>query len=529
MMRLEARVARQVAARPGSVALVWKEDRLDYAGLWQAAGRIASLLRSAGVRSGDRVCLLLPKSLHAYAAILGVLRAGAVYAPLDTGSPAPRLARMIAACDDRWILAAEGADRPLRELFADAAFGRRHALGWLGPGAPADIPCAFTGADVATAPAEPPASDAPAETAHLLFTSGSTGVPKGVVVTHANVSAFLDWAAGHFGTVADDRVSGHPPLHFDLSTFDLFGTLGAGAALYPVPPELGLAPHRMAAFIRDAGLTQWFSVPSVLNLLARHDAVRPGDFPALRRVLWCGEVLPTATLRHWMARVPQASYTNLYGPTEATIASSYHTLTRAPDDDLASIPIGRPCAGEELLVLDAAMRPVAPGEVGDLYIRGAGLSPGYWRDPEKTAAAFLEWPAGASGAARVYRTGDLASVGPDGLVYFHGRADTQIKTRGYRVELGEVEAALATVPGVGEGVAVALETEGFEGTVIGCGYVPVPGSEVTPAALRAELARVLPAYMLPVRWRAFGQLPRNPNGKVDRRAIRAALALDGGA
>ena len=289
------------------------------------------------------------------------------------------------------------------------------------------------------------------DVAHILFTSGSTGAPKGVMITHENVLAFLDWAIPYFGHTPADRISSHPPLHFDLSTFDIFGTLSTGASLYLIPPALSLLPHKLAEAIRTMELTQWFSVPSLLNYMARFDVVRPHDFPSLKRLLWCGEPFPTPALIYWFDRLPHATFTNLYGPTEATIASSYYRVAERPADEKAAIPVGTPCGGEELLVLDEGLRPLGPGAIGDLYIRGAGLSPGYWNDPEKTAAAFLRDPFSADSNARIYKTGDLASRDEAGLVYLHGRADAQIKSRGYRIELGEIETVLNTfedTPGV---------------------------------------------------------------------------------
>src|SRR5437660_1008027 len=322
------------------------------------------------------------------------------------------------------------------------------------------------------------------------------------------------------------RGSGHPPLPFVLSTFDVFGTLASGAQLHLVPPEINLLPNALAEFIRHAELTQWFSVPSLLSYMAKFDVVRFNDFPALRRLLWCGEVFPTPALRYWMARLPHATFTNLYGPTETTIASSYYAVPACPEHDGVAIPIGTPCEGEELLVLSDTLRPVSPGEVGDLYIRGVGLSPGYWRDPEKTRAAFVPNPMSPDPGDRLYRTGDLAKPGADGLVYFLGRADSQIKSRGYRIELGEIETALNAMDFIQECAVVAIPTDGFEGTVICCAYVPRPAVSVTPAVVRKELARVLPSPMLPSRWMAFERLPRNANGKFDRRQLQEAFAND---
>jgi amino acid adenylation domain-containing protein len=355
--------------------------------------------------------------------------------------------------------------------------------------------------------------------AHILFTSGSTGAPKGVVITHANVAYFIDWAVKYFGIRPGDRISGHPPLHFDLSTFDIFGTFAAGAQLHLVPPELSLLPNKLADFIRSSELTQWFSVPSVLTYLAKLDAVRFNDFPTLERLLWCGEVFPTSALIYWMKRLPEVKFTNLYGPTEATIASSYYTIPKCPEEECAAIPIGEPCEGEELLVLDDELNPVTCGEIGDLYLGGVGLSPGYWRDPDKTRGAFLSSPV-ESLDHRIYRTGDLARTGVDGLVYFIGRADTQIKSRGYRIELGEIETALDTLQLLEECAVVAIQSEGFEGTTICCAYVSLNGESASAATLRGLLSKVLPGYMLPSRWALFDRLPKNANGKIDRPALK---------
>jgi acyl-coenzyme A synthetase/AMP-(fatty) acid ligase len=254
--------------------------------------------------------------------------------------------------------------------------------------------------------------------------------------------------------------------------------------------------------------------------MAKFDVVQQGDFPELRRVLWCGEVLPTPTLIYWMRRLPHARFTNLYGPTETTIASSHYTVPHCPADAREPIPIGTACAGEELLILDAEMRPVAAGETGDLYIRGAGLSPGYWRDPQKTAGVFLPYRTATGAEDRIYRTGDLARLGADGLIYFAGRRDHQIKSRGYRIELGEIETALAALPELRESAVVAVQSEGFEGWMICCAYVPVRGRSLDPQFLRQRLARVLPGYMLPAHWMRCDALPRNANGKTDRPVLR---------
>lgn len=509
---------------PDAAALVMGASRTTYGELELLANRLAHQLRAAGCRPGDRVALLLPKSPLAVTGLVAALKAGAIYVPIDPTNPPARVARILSQCEPAVVLVGARTAGTLARVIEDGYAAAPFRVGWLeaeGPGA-APVPPNFSLRDVAAFPASPPAGRGdPHGPAHILFTSGSTGVPKGVVVTHASVLHFVRWANRYFGARPGDRHSGHSPLHFDLSTYDLFGSFAAGATLHLVPPELNYLPHRLAEFIRAAELTQWFSVPSVLTYLAKTDVLRAADFPALKRILWCGEVFPTPALRRWMQHVPHASFTNLYGPTEATIASSYFTVPACPADDAAPIPIGRACDGEELLVLDDDLRLPPPGVAGQLCIRGVGLSPGYWRDPARTEEVFILDPAGRG---RLYRTGDTASVAVDGLLYFHGRNDTQVKSRGYRIELGEIEAALVSLPDVAECAVVAVPSDGFEGVTVCGAYVPAAGRGASPQGLRQRLAARLPSYMIPTRWQAFERLPRNANGKIDRRELVEAFA-----
>jgi len=517
-------VAAQAQARPESVAVVCRSERLTYGELEALSNRLARVLRAAGCGSGERVALYMPKSPAAIVAMLGALKAGAAYVPMDPDSPAPRQARVLALGDCRCLLAAGPVAPRLREVLAGLPPAARPRIGWLDDEAapPADPAPDFLLRDLGAQPASaPPRSAASSELALILFTSGSTGLPKGVMLTHANVAHFLHWARAHFGLTSADRVSQHAPLRFDISTFDIYGALGVGAELHLVPPELNLLPHKLAQLIRDARLTQWFSVPAVLTLMAKFAVVAPGDFWSLRRVLFAGEALPTPTLMYWMRRLPHVRFTNLYGPTETTISSSCYDVPRCPEDARAPIPIGRAIPGEELLVLDEAQRPVPPGTTGELCIGGEGLSPGYWRDPARTAEAFVARPGGFG--ERLYRTGDLARVDADGLLHFLGRADTQVKCRGHRIELGEIEAALHALPALRDSAVVALPSQGFEGALICCAYAPAPGHGVSPQSLRASLAAVLPGYMLPARWQRFEALPKNESGKIDRVALRAAF------
>jgi amino acid adenylation domain-containing protein len=516
---LQNYVTARAQRRPEAVAVVSDEAMLTYGDLEARSNQLARLLRENGCKHGDRVCVLNPKSAASIVAILAIYKADCIYVPLDPASPAPRLSKMIDSADPCWILAGGPVAPLLEELFKSEAVRYRTRIGWLEPWQAVGhhFLSSFDARDLDRYSMEVPTcrslTDNPA---HLLFTSGSTGTPKGVPITHRNVIEFIEWAVKYFGIVETDRHSGHPPLHFDLSMFDIFGTLAAGASLYLVPPDLSLFPNKTADFIRKHELTQWFSVPSLLTYMANLDVVRSNDFPSLARLLWCGEVLSTSSLIYWMSRLPHVSFTNLYGPTETTIASSYYTVPQCPATDSEPIPIGYPCAGETLHVLDADLRKVPQGEIGDLYIGGVGLSPGYWRNPEATRAAFIRNPFSADDSERLYRTGDLASIGLEGEIYFRGRADSQIKCRGHRVELGEIEAVLDTFTNIQGCAVVAIPAVRFDGHTICCAYVPAPDRIVTPAMLRTELLTKLPAYMVPTEWLEFSTLPKNANGKVDR-------------
>jgi amino acid adenylation domain-containing protein len=513
--RLQDLLSAQAQGGPDRTAVVFKRRATAYGQMEESSNRLARALKDAGCGRGDRIALLLPKSPEALIAMFATLKADGIYVPLDTSSPAARLARIVEICEPRCILAVQSTAPVLQEMIA-AGLPPGTRIGWMDEGSPSHGDVAFAWPDVEAQNTDHVDSlNTPDDTAHILFTSGSTGTPKGVMITHANVLHFVDWAVRYFDIRSTDRNSGHPPLHFDLSTFDIYGTIAAGAQIHLLPQELSLLPHRLAGFIRDADLTQWFSVPSILHQMAKFDVVQPNDFPSLQRLLWCGEKFPTPALVYWMQRLPHVKFVNLYGPTEATIASSFYHVPECPKDQTTEIPIGEPCEGEQLFVLDHDLRPCEPETVGDLYIGGAGLSPGYWKDAEKTAQAFIE-----SGNGRIYRTGDLARAGHDGMVYLVGRSDTQIKSRGYRIELGEIEAAMHAVPGVRDAAVVAIDTGGFEGLAICCAFVPSNGAELSPRVLKKTLAQSLPHYMIPAHWMMLDHMPMNGNGKTARPPLK---------
>jgi len=515
-------VSEAARIRPDARAVVGEDDTITYGELEAYSNRLAAILRAQGCEKGDRVAVLMPNSARAVGSLIGILKAGCAYVPLDPGGATARTAAMISQCEPRALLARDGAPEVLRDLDSRGALDSI-ACGWLGREDPPRT-MAFTLTDIEGASAEASPSDVgPDDLAYILFTSGTTGAPKGVPITHGSVRAFVDWAVQHFDLGPHDRLSGHTALTFDLSTFDIYATFAAGAELHHVPKRARLMPHELSDFIHDRGLTLWFSVPSQLAYVARFDALDGRSFPTLRHVAWCGDVLPTPVLLYWKRKLSEVTFTNLYGPTEATVASSYYEVPKDFEDPTADIPIGTPCAGERLLVLNEDLRPVAEGEAGDVYIGGVGLSPGYWRDLERTQAAFVSDPEASNGGGRLYRTGDRGRLGSDGMVHFLGRADFQIKASGYRVEPGEVENAILGLDEVAACAVVAVTVDDFNGSAIGCVYVASNGAPLPVGEVKKRLAVALPSYMVPTRWLGVDDLPVDSRGKIDRTRARALL------
>jgi len=359
---------------------------------------------------------------------------------------------------------------------------------------------------------EPPAN--PNAIAYLLFTSGSTGIPKGVMVSHRNVTSYLDYMVPHYGITEDDRLSQMFDMTFDLSVFDMFMAWECGACVCCPSWKTLMKPDR---FIRDMKLTVWFSVPSTVAFMKRLGILKHGHYESLRVSLFCGEPLPVSSTISWSEAAPNSIIENLYGPTELTISCTLYRWDqlRSPgESELEIVPIGFPHPRMNVLVADENLKEVAPGEEGELLMNGPQMSLGYWKDSEKTATAFVI-PAGKSEV--YYRTGDRVRrpVGNGPLVHL-GRCDFQVKVLGHRVELGEIEAVVRKISGLDGVVAVAWPV-----THSGCEGIEVflEGEVADTASLRISVASLLPAYMVPREFHCMENLPRNANGKFDRKAM----------
>jgi D-alanine--poly(phosphoribitol) ligase subunit 1 len=501
-----AAVAARHASRP---ALRMPERTVSYAELDALSNRVARLLAGEGIGRRSVVGIVHAKTVEAYAAMLACLKLGAVYFNLDSTNPAERLTRIFSTCRPQLVM---GDDLPEAARSAAAANGARlldfaRCAAALAAAAPDPIDC-------------PPVTGA--DPAYIMYTSGSTGTPKGATMTHANVLNFGAWAQQRFAITPDDVLTNVNPMYFDNSVFDFYAALLNGAALAPVPRALAAEAQRCVEAVEAAGCTIWFSVPSMLIFLMSMKVLSAERLPRIRTFVFGGEGYPKSELRR-LAELfwRRARLVNVYGPTECTcICSARDIEPEDLADDAGLAPLGPVTDNFDFLVLDDDDRPAKPGEVGELWLSGPQVALGYYNDPERTAQSFRPNPVNAAWSERCYRTGDLVRLGSDGRsLSFVGRKDNQIKHMGYRIELEEIEAALNRIAGVAQ-VAVVYKPgkRGFKHIVAYLAGSGLPDAADLPRTLRS----VLPDYMIPQRFELRAELPRNANGKVDRRLLADA-------
>jgi amino acid adenylation domain-containing protein len=513
------RTAAQFGERP---ALIVKGRTLTYREIDEAARRWAAVLLERRPGRPGRIGVFAYRSEVAYIGTLASLFSGAAFVPLNRTFPPQRTRTMV----QRAALDALIVDRASAAQLATVLAGMEPPPLVLAPDADTDLtavpPNLQCGAEV-LATVEPLAQLPPVgagDIAYLLFTSGTTGVPKGVAITHGNVTHFLDSVSPWLEYTADDRTSQMFDQTFDLSVFDLFATWRAGACLcVPQAADL-IAP---AVYANRQRLTTWFSVPSLVAHMRRGGQLKRGVLPHLRLSIFCGEALPRATVEVWKDAAPNSAVLNLYGPTELTIACSVYRWDDAfsPSECVVDVvPIGRPLPGLAALVVDDALKPVEYGEAGELCVCGPQTAPGYWCDAKRTAERFVPIEVGLSDTRIFYRTGDRVVRQPSGDYAYLGRVDHQIKVHGYRVELGEIEAAILQHPGVVAAAAIGWPLE--DGSPEGIVAFAV-GKDLEPEAVRGALRGKLPGYMLPARVLILDSLPLNVNGKTDRAALQSIL------
>lgn len=502
----------------GRAAVEFQGETLTYGELDRRSAALARTLRDNGVVAGDRVGLWLHKSIEAVIAVHGVLKAGAAYVPVDPSAPFKRAAHILAHCEVACVIAQD--DR----------------VEWLRKNSSCPIVCVGPAADasvigweqaLAAVPAEDvrgPVTD-PESPAFILHTSGSKGVPKGVVLSHGNAGAFVEWAVAEFGLEPSDRVAGHAPFHFDLSVLDLFATCMAGGCVVLVPESHAGLGGALNRFVAERRVTVWYSVPGALTrmLAARNSGLLAGS--SLRIVLFAGETFPIARLRELHALASGVDLYNLYGPTETNVCV-YHRV-REPDvaqERRQPVPIGRACPYATTFVVDADGRPLEhePGAYGELCVAGDSLMLGYWRDDALTAAKTVGIPRDGAEPLTAYRTGDLVRVDDELDYVFCGREDDMVKIRGHRVEIGEIEAVLAAAGNVREAACVAVD--GGSGELVLEAYVVPDEQPLDVPALRRHCLSEIPRYMVPERFHVRTALPVTGTGKIDRKRLGGSRA-----
>jgi amino acid adenylation domain-containing protein len=488
---------------------------ISYRDLAQLSDQLRDRLHHLGVRRGDRVGIFMRKSIDAVAAIFGILKTGAAYVPVDPNAPIPRGAYIMSNCAVKVAI--------IEKRFEEKFLAETKQLGH----APALLVLANTGggeflrralAEAQEKNPAPPAATvmtAPNDLAYILYTSGSTGLPKGVMLSHLNATSFVHWCSDTFAPNENDRFSSHAPFHFDLSILDIYLAIKHGGTLVLIGDETGKAPAQLAPLIAEKKISVWYSTPSILSLLAQYGKLEKYDYAALRIVFFAGEVFPVKHLRALKKFWPQPRYFNLYGPTETNVCTWFEIPATIPEDRDTPYPIGKSCSNVECKVVDEQGNDVPAGQEGELVVTGDGVMQGYWNLPEKTAQSFIEDRTGQ----RWYKTGDIVvENAEDGYIYV-SRRDRMVKKRGYRVELGEIEAGLYKHPAVKEAAVIALSDEA-NGVRVKAFLSCKDGQHPSLIEMKGFCAENLPAYMAPDLFAFLETLPKTSTDKIDYQRLK---------
>ncbi len=492
--------------------------RVTYRELSELSNRLRDRLWQLGVRHGDCVGFRLHKSIDSVVALFGIMKAGAAYVPVDAESPAARGAYIMNDCAVKAVVT-EAALVPdlTRELGALGASPHMLAIDPASPELP--IGRLLDTLDVASpAPAVVSPGVQPDDIAYILYTSGSTGLPKGVVLTHRNAASFIDWCSDLFEPESTDTFSSHAPFHFDLSILDIYVAMKHGARLVLIGESLGKDPGKLAPVIATEGISIWYSTPSILSLLADYGKLDRYDYSALRIVFFAGEVFPIPRFRTLQALWPRPRFVNLYGPTETNVCTYYEVPSDGSWERMGTFPIGAMCVPNEGRTVDEEGQVVPEGAEGELVVSGPNVMQGYWNLPEQNARAFFMDDDGR----KWYRTGDIVAEEAGRQYRYLSRRDRMVKRRGYRVELGEIEVGLLKHPDVREAAVVAVVHA--EAGVKIAAFVSGPAEKrLSIIELKTYSAKNLPPYMAPDTFSVLDALPRTSTDKVDYQALKARV------
>jgi amino acid adenylation domain-containing protein len=512
------------AARiPEQEAVRFLGQGLTYAELDRQTNQVARSLWSAGVRRGDRVGIYVHKSLASVISVFGIMKAGGVYVPLDPGAPAKRLAYITRNCSVKVLLTATEKVAALQKFFVEGTSIEVVVLTDSQVAVDNVLPeevriISWNQVQTNNDEAIPDPGTIESDLAYILYTSGSTGDPKGVMISHRTIFTFVNWCYKSFQVSEKDRVTSHAPLHFDLSTFDIYVTIKAGGTIVLVPEKLSIFPIRIVKLLQDERITITYMVPSILSLMVSYGKLDGHDLSSLRTVLFAGEVFPIKYLRQLVSAVPHAEYYNLYGPTETNVCTYYKVQPKdVSQDRIQPVPIGIACENIEVFAVSEAGQLVTEiGQEGELWVRGSCVAQGYWGDPEKTADGFVHNRFQPNFDEIAYRTGDIVTLDEDGKNWHYiGRRDHMIKSRGYRIELGEIESALYSHRGIKEAAVVAIPDD-IVGNRIKAYVVPLDGCKLDKKEIQVFCGRYVPRYMVPELIELREDLPKTSTGKINR-------------
>ena len=504
-------IAHYAKATPHHPALSFKGAELSYARLDAASNRLANALIANGLRPGDRVGIYMHKSLELGVAVYGALKAGGIFVPLDPFLPTERLEFILDDCGIEHIITADAMAKSLAKLegrYTGRAYGLEgdvdvDTLSWAQIDEFTDAP--------------PDVWIIDQDLAYIMYTSGSTGHPKGMMHTHHGSISYARWGAQHFELTAQDRVASHAPLHFDLSIFDFFSTSQSGATVVLVPEPVTKFAASWTQYIEQERISVVFTVPFTLIEMLQRGVMEQRDLSSLRWILFGGEPFPPKHLRALMEKLPAVRFTNVYGPAEAPSCTCYD-IPAFPEPFDEPVPIGTVSVNSADLIIDENDSECDVGEEGELCIRSSTLTKGYWNRPDLNKHVYLYRESLGPFPDVYFRTGDLVVRHEDGLLRFLGRKDRMVKTRGHRVELDEVEAALASYAEVSEAAAFVVPDEHGSKAILAAVKLRDKATEGAPGLLQHARTK-LPGYAVPQEVFIVAEFPRTSSGKIDRKEI----------
>ena len=486
---------------PDKVALVDEEESLTYGMYHDKAVGIGERIIACGYGPKKPVVVYLEKSVKVLVSFMGIAYSGCFYSPIDVDMPLERAHKILEVLEPGIVITSS----ELKERFDELGYKGEYIIY-------EETEAVSAGKAVDKRVYETLDTDL----IYVLFTSGSTGMPKGVCITHRGVLDYTDWVCETFKIESSDRFGNQAPFYFDNSILDIYSCMKTGATLYVIPKELFHQPVRLLQYLVDNDINTIFWVPSALMMVSKLKAFRNVDVTGtLKRVLFCGEVMPNKQLNIWRKYLPDALYANLYGPTEITDACTYYIVDREFADD-ESLPIGYAMKNTQILLLDDEDKLItAPGQVGELCVRGTGVTVGYYKNPEKTAAALVQNPLQDAYEEKIYRTGDLVEYNERGELIYLSRKDFQIKHLGHRIELGEIETAVSSLEGIAS--CCCLYDEAHSRIVL---FVD---KDMGKDEINHKLESMIPEYMLPGKVVYMENMPLNANGKIDRVKLKDYL------